>query len=69
MQRFGNDVAVDRPAQLGAAEAALDRRARDVKRVEREDVVVDQRVVPGRERAVVAEVVAGQLRSAANHPV
>ena len=59
-----SDVAVDRLAQLGAVEAALDRRPRDVERVEREHVVVDERVVPRRERAVVAEVVAGQLRVA-----
>ena len=61
MRGLGQHVRVDRLAHLRAGEAALDRRARDAQRVQREHVVVDQRVVERRERAVVAEVVAGHL--------
>ena len=48
-----------RRPHLGAGEGAFHRQARHVQRVEREHVVVHQAVVPGREGAVVAEVLAG----------
>src|SRR4029079_13826725 len=61
MHRLSEDVAVERAAQLGTVEASFDRRARHRERVQREHVVVNERVVPRRIRAVVAEVVAGEL--------
>ena len=53
-------MAGQRLAHLGAGEVTVHREAGHVQRVQREQVVVHQRIIERRKRAVVAEVAPGQ---------
>ena len=61
---LGENVSRHRPAGVRAGEYSRGRKPCDVERVQREDIVMRQDVVPRRTRAVVPEVVACHVRVA-----
>src|SRR5206468_9581959 len=59
--RLRENVSAHRGSHIVPAELALDRKTRHVERVKREDVAMDDRIVPRGTGSVVAEVIAGHI--------
>jgi hypothetical protein len=59
--RLGDHVIAHGTSRIAAVERAGQRQPIDLQRIQREDIVVDKRIVERRERPVVAEVAAGHL--------